>query len=117
MNDVKQLLEDEIFVETDQIKDLEFGSDEYKNSVEGVAKLTDRMIEIEKLELEREDKSLQKKESVKNRIIRACIDIAAIVIPTAVTVWGTKTTMKFEGDDGKIFTTTAGKNHSRKLFK
>lgn len=57
MNSIKEALHNEIETEFESLESLELGSDEYKIAVDGVTKLVDRAIEIEKLEKEAEQKS------------------------------------------------------------
>lgn len=50
MDDIKELLRKKIQEETSKLDGLEVGSNEYKAVVDGITKLTDRLVEIEKLE-------------------------------------------------------------------
>ena len=122
---IKTLLEVEIEDQFDKLSEMEKGSDEYKATVDSAIKLTDRMIELEKLEDERLDKEQSRKfdselklsevkEDRKDRIIKNCISIAGIVLPIIVTVWGTKTSLKFE-EEGTI-TTSIGRGFINKLL-
>lgn len=122
---IKTLLEVEIEDQFDKLSEMEKGSDEYKATVDSAIKLTDRMIELEKLEDERLDKEQSRKfdselklsevkEDRKDRIIKNCISVAGIVLPIALTVWGTKTSLKFE-EEGTI-TTSIGRGFINKLL-
>lgn len=122
---IKTLLEVEIEDQFDKLSEMEKGSDEYKATVDSAIKLTDRMIELEKLEDERLDKEQSRKfdselklsevkEDRKDRIIKNCISVAGIVLPIIVTVWGTKTSLKFE-EEGTI-TTSIGRGFINKLL-
>ena len=122
---IKTLLEVEIEDQFDKMSEMEKGSDEYKATVDSAIKLTDRMIELEKLEDERLDKEQSRKfdselklsevkEDRKDRIIKNCISVAGIVLPIIVTVWGTKTSLKFE-EEGTI-TTSIGRGFINKLL-
>ena len=122
---IKTLLEVEIEDQFDKLSEMEKGSDEYKATVDSTIKLTDRMIELEKLEDERLDKEQSRKfdselklsevkEDRKDRIIKNCISVAGIVLPIIVTVWGTKTSLKFE-EEGTI-TTSIGRGFINKLL-
>ena len=122
---IKTLLEVEIEDQFDKLSEMEKGSDEYKATVGSAIKLTDRMIELEKLEDERLDKEQSRKfdselklsevkEDRKDRIIKNCISVAGIVLPIIVTVWGTKTSLKFE-EEGTI-TTSIGRGFINKLL-
>ena len=122
---IKTLLEVEIEDQFDKLSEMEKGSDEYKATVDSAIKLTDRMIELEKLEDDRLDREQSRKfdselklsevkEDRKDRIIKNCISVAGIVLPIIVTVWGTKTSLKFE-EEGTI-TTSIGRGFINKLL-
>lgn len=122
---LKHLLEVEIEDQFDKLAEMEKGSDEYKAMVDSTIKLTDRMIELEKLEDERLDKEQDRdfdhelklnesKENKRDRIIKNGISIAGIILPIVLTVWGTKTSLKFE-EEGTI-TTTVGRGFINKLL-
>ena len=120
------LLHEEIESEFKELKKLEAGSEKYKLAVDGLTKLVDRAIEIDKLNDSAEDrreardadmeiKQQQLHEDVKDRKVRNGIAIAGIIIPTAVTIWGTLKSLKFE-ETGTI-TTNAGRNFISRIFK
>lgn len=110
------------------LDEMEAGSDEYKATVDGVAKLTDRLIELEKLELEKEAqararvteaneqqlKREQLAQEKRDRKISNLINIAGITVPAALTIWGTYKTMEFE-KEGTV-TTIFGREFFKKLF-
>ena len=140
--DIKKLLDEAISNELSNLETLELGSEEYKITVEGIAKLMDKKIEIEKLEhdsvekaKDRElesskfDKEMDEKaksrgieekklEQIKNektdQLFRNGIAIANIVVPTLVTIWGTFKTLKFE-ETGTV-TTIMGRGFVNKLI-
>lgn len=140
--DIKKLLDEAISDELSNLETLELGSEEYKITVEGIAKLMDKKIEIEKLEhdsvekaKDRElesskfDKEMDEKaksrgieekklEQIKNektdQLFRNGIAIANIVVPTLVTIWGTFKTLKFE-ETGTV-TTIMGRGFVNKLI-
>ena len=121
MSDVKTLLNEEIQMELENLKDLEMGTDEHKISVDLITKLLDREIELKKLENEKskrvednEFKKLQAKDENKDRLIRNGLTAAGIVIPTIVTIWGTLKTLKFE-ETGTV-TTMMGRGFVNKLL-
>lgn len=120
------LLHEEIESEFNELKKLEAGSEKYKLAVDGLTKLVDRAIEIDKLndsakdrrearDADMEIKQQQLYEDVKDRKVRNGIAIAGIIIPTAVTIWGTLKSLKFE-ETGTI-TTNAGRNFISRIFK
>lgn len=111
----------EIKEELKTLGKMEVGSDKHKGAVDSVTKLMDRAIEMEKLEVEREKcsnenyyKDEQLASDKKDRIVKDIINVASIVVPTTLAVWGTFVTLKFE-ETGTV-TTTAGRNFFSKLF-
>ena len=122
----ENMLHEEIQNEFEELKNIDVGSDKYKTAVDGLTKLMDRAIEIDKLDVgaeERRDtrdvdaelKQEQLEADVKDRKVRNAISLAGIVIPTAVTIWGTLKSLKFE-ETGTI-TTNAGRNFINRIFK
>lgn len=122
---IEDLLNRAICEDLENLENVEFGSDEYKVGVDGVTKLIDREIQLRQLEIdsldkedsrktENEFKAKQLKDGRIDRIIGYVINVAGIVIPVVVTIWGTKVSLKFE-EEGTI-TTTAGRNFFGKLF-
>ena len=119
---------DEIETQVKLLEEMEAGTDEYKVTVDGVTKLTDRVIELEKLNLQAEQLEKSKLDKLneerlkaeqlaaekKDRIISYVLKGAEIVIPLGVTIWGTFKTMEFERE-GTI-TTVFGREFFRKLF-
>ena len=112
--DIEKLLNEEIVLEFDCLRDLEAGTDEYKATVDGVTKLLDRAIEIDKLNIDHEEKLLLNKEEKKDRLIRHGINVASIVLPICVTIWGTLKSFKFE-EEGTV-TTIMGRGFINKLL-
>lgn len=123
--EIKTILLEEIEDELNELGGLDLGSDQYKASVDGVAKLMDRAIELEKIERESKDKvderenenqhrKTQDRLETRDRLIKNCIAVAGIVIPTVVTIWGTNKSLKFE-EDGTV-TTIMGRGFINKLL-
>lgn len=123
--ELEDLLEEEVKSQLKGLKDIEMGTDEYKATVDGLTKLTDRIIKIKENDSVADDKidaretevALKKRqmdEEKKDRRIRNGIAIAGIVIPTVVTVWGTIKSIKFE-QEGTI-TTIMGRGFIQKLL-
>lgn len=121
----EELLKNEICEDLKNLSNTEFGSDEYKIGVDAVTKLIDREAELRKIEVERiekieirkadeEFKTKQLKENRIEKVIGYVINVAGIVIPVIVTVWGTKISLKFE--ETGTMTTTAGRNFFGKIF-
>ena len=120
------MLHEEIQSEFEELKKIEVGSDKYKTAVDGLTKLMDRAIEIDKLNVSVEDrrdtrdvdaelKQEQLEADVKDRKVRNAISLAGIIIPTVVTIWGTLKSLKFE-ETGTV-TTNAGRNFMNQIFK
>lgn len=123
--DYMALLDDVIVNELKNLKDTKGETDEYKATVECVAKLMDRSIEIKKLTFDQtnklsrqviDDKAKvkQDEEDRKDRLIKNCISVAGIVIPALITIWGTLKSLKFE-QDGTV-TSMAGRAFVSRLF-
>ena len=122
---IETLLYDEIETEFDKLSKMEAGSDQYKVTLDGLTKLMDRAIEIEKVDIdckEKEEariseqlsKQQQMNDDKKDRLIKNIIGAAGVVLPLLVTIWGTKVSLKFE-ETGTI-TTPAGRNFIQRLF-
>ena len=123
---IRNVLENEIENEFEELGKIEVGTDKYKSAVDGVTKLVDKAIDLEKFYIEMEDKvdareneadlkAKQIKNDKRDQIVRNGIAIAGIVVPTAITIWGTLTTLKFE-EVGTV-TTNAGRAFMNRLFK
>lgn len=123
--EIKTILLEEIEDELNDLTKVTLGSEEYKASVDGIAKLMDRAIEMERMDRETKDKvderenenqnrQAQDKLETRDRLIKNCIAVAGIVVPTVVTIWGTKKSFEFE-KDGTI-TTIMGRGFINKLL-
>lgn len=121
----ENLLTEEIQAEIETLKGMELGSEPYKVAVDGITKLIDRSIDIEKYSAERKENAEEKEleaywkeresaEEKKDRRIKDGIAIAGIVLPIIVTIWGTKASFKFE-EEGTI-TTIMGRGFINKLL-
>ena len=118
---IKETLYKEIEDELQALNEIEVGTDEYKSSVDGVTKLLDRAIEIEKHEAEMKEreaeriaKNIQVAEEQKDRVVKNYISAGGVVLPLLVTIWGTLKSFKFE-KDGTI-TTIMGRGFINKLL-
>ena len=122
---IETLLNEEIQDEFKNLKEMELGTEDYKTTVDGLVKLVDRAIEIDKLNIAAQDKidsreievdlkQQQINDDKQDRKIRNAIAIAGIVIPTIVTVWGTFKSLKFE-KEGTV-TTIMGRGFIQKLL-
>lgn len=118
----RMLLNDEIKEELEELKKLELGTEQYKVTVDGLTKLIDRSIEIEKFNLsnieknsKREFEEAQIEAQIADQKTKNIISIIGIAVPTIVTIWGTLVSINFERTGN--FTTTAGRNFINKLFR
>lgn len=95
---IESTFRDEIMSELDEVSKLNFGSDEYKAGINGLAQLTDRLIEMSKLdsedaklELERAklDLEIEKfKEDKKDKKTKNRISVFGIAAPAAIAIVG-----------------------------
>lgn len=118
---IKETLYKEIEDELQALNEIKVGTDEYKSSVDGVTKLLDRAIEIEKHEAEMKEreaeriaKNIQVAEEQKDRVVKNYISAGGVVLPLLVTIWGTLKSFKFE-KDGTV-TTIMGRGFINKLL-
>ena len=122
---IKHRLSEEIEKEFEDLQRMKLGSDEHRTAVDELTKLVDRYNEMEKLDGEREEKAAnrliddefkaaQAKRDTINKWIDHVIAIAGIVLPLAVTIWGTKASFRFEKEDS--ITTIMGRGFVNKLL-
>lgn len=122
---IDTLLNDEIQNEFNDLKKIELGTEKYKTTVDGLTKLVDRAIEMNRIDMEFEEKAEareienslkqeQLKEEKSDRFVKNSIAIAGVVLPVVVTVWGTLKSLKFE-ENGSV-TTIVGRGFINKLL-
>ena len=122
---IETLLYDEIETEFEKLRTTEYGSEQYKVTVDGLTKLMDRAIEMEKVTNDCDDKAAtreneqlikakQLEDDKKDRLVKNIISAAGVVLPLIVTIWGTKVSLKFE-EEG-TFTTIMGRGFVNKLL-
>lgn len=128
MINYKEALDGEISTELEVLESMETNSEDYKIMVEGLTKLIDRSMELEKIEIskaqeaekiknEAEKMKFEAEQAKTNKIFQWIgygISAAGIVIPVAVTIWGTKVTLNFE-KEGTV-TTMLGRGFINKLL-
>lgn len=125
MTNIETLLHEEIQDGFDALSRMERGTETHKTTVDEVAKLFDKAIEIEKLEIEAKErekareieaslKRAQMEEDRKDRRVKNGIALGGIVLPLVVTIWGTFKTLKFE-EEGTV-TTMMGRGFINKLI-
>ena len=124
--DIKGLMSEEIKSELELLSDLEVGTDEYKSTVDSVTKLTDRVIEMEKLEVERLDKVESRKNDIElkqkqmkdekiDRYIKNGLTLFSTVGGWILIRWGAKSAWKFE-ETGSI-TSGPGRKFMDMIFR
>ncbi len=124
--EIEKLLHDEIVDELGGLNTLELGSDKYKVTTEGIVKLMDRAIEMDKLNKELDERQTNRNEDlelkyrqidaeIRDRKIKNVITVVISGVGTIVTIWGTLKTLKFE-EVGTV-TTIAGRNFINNIFK
>lgn len=122
---IETMMHEEIQSELEELSKIKVGSEEYKTAVDGITKLTDRVIEMSKSDREKEAKDRdreietnlkiqQMEEERKDRIIKNIIAVTGIAVPTVVTIWGTVKSIEFE-KEGTI-TTIMGRGFIQKLL-
>ena len=143
MTNIETLLHEEIQDGFDALSRMERGTKIHKTTVDEVVKLFDKAIEIEKIEVETKEKAkareieikkieieaderakareieaslkmAQMEEDRKDRRFKNGIAVGGIVLPLAVTIWGTFKTLKFE-EEGTV-TTMMGRGFINKLI-
>lgn len=101
------------------------GSPEHKALAAEHDALVGKAIDMERVEIERADKTAtreseqlmkqqQMEDEKKDRLVKNIITAAGIILPLAVTIWGTKVSLKFE-EEG-TFTTIMGRGFINKLL-
>lgn len=119
------LLNEVITNNLERLNEMEAGTEEYDKIVNSVTKLMDRFIEIDKLNIEHEEKidiqktdtELKLKQMKDDRIdrwVRNGITLVSVGGGLILTYWGSKKSWKFE-ETGTI-TSTAGREFMKKLF-
>lgn len=120
------LLNEEVESQLEEVHKISLGTDESKIAIDGVAKLADRSIELEKLRIQEEDLAEKRNmdyelrsEQIKKEHLRGMIDIGTKVLiglgGLALSVWGTIYTTNFEREDN--YTTSASRSWISGLFK
>ena len=98
----------------ENLETLPIDSDQYKAEIDNIAKLMDRLIEMEKVEVDKLDKAENRKNEKTDRLVKNILTGASIVIPSVLTVWGTCKSIKFE--ETGTFTTIMGRGFISKLL-
>jgi hypothetical protein len=118
---IENLLRGEIESEFEKLNEMEIGTEKYKVTVDGLVKLIEKAIDIEKIETEVEStnadmafKTKQMEDENKDRFVKNAIAVAGIIVPVGVTIWGTLASFDFE-KEGTV-TTIMGRGFINKLL-
>lgn len=122
---VKHLLNEEIVSEIENLNKVPLGSEEHKIAADALAKLLDKSIEMDKLDLEYQDKVESREaannlklaeieEEKKDRRVKNVLTGVSVIGGFALTVWGTIKSIEFE-KNGTI-TTIMGRGFIQKLL-
>ena len=123
--ELKELIQKEVESELKVLSTADVGSDKYKATVDHIVKLTDKVIDMEKLEIESEKASEQLnansdlkwqeiEANSKDRKTQNRIAIAGLIVNSALIVWGTLKTFKF--DNTSTVTSTLGRDILRRFI-
>ena len=104
---VQRLLREEIESEFKELSKIAPGGEDYKIAVDGITKLMDRAIEMEKNEIDRQDridardgenefKTKQMEDEKKDRFVKNLLTGVGTIGGLVVTIWGAKKAWKFE---------------------
>lgn len=104
---IQRLLREEIESEFKELSKIAPGGEDYKVAVDGITKLMDRAIEMEKNEIDRQDridardsenelKTKQIEDEKKDRFVKNLLTGIGTIGGLMVTIWGAKKAWKFE---------------------
>ena len=104
---IQRLLREEIESEFKELSTIAPGGEDYKIAVDGITKLMDRAIEMEKNEIDRQDridardsenefKTKQMEDEKKDRFVKNLLTGIGTIGGLVVTIWGAKKAWKFE---------------------
>ena len=125
MMSIKSLVDEEIRSEIEEISKIEVGSEKHKASVDALAKLLDKSIELERLDVEAQEKyesriaenelkMKQLKDEKRDRIVKNVLTCVSVVGGFGVTIWGTLKSLKFE--ENGVVTSIVGRGFIQKLL-
>ena len=103
--EIEQLLQDEIKDELQGLSTLELGSDKYKVTTDGIVKLMDKAIEMDKINRDQDERQANRNEDlelkyrqieaeIRDRKVKNVITVVISGVGTVVTIWGTLKTLK-----------------------
>lgn len=111
--EIKKQLEEVISLKLKEAKDTE--SDKSKSAVDDAAKLTDRLIEIEKMERDEKAQKEEQIHQVKKERWQNGISIASVAVPSVISLYGICRTFKFD-EAGGIISSTLGRGFLNKVI-
>ena len=122
---IKSLVDEEIRSEIEEISKIEVGSEKHKASVDALAKLLDKSIELERLDVEAQEKYesriaenelklKQLKDEKRDRIVKNVLTGVSVIGGFGVTIWGTLKSLKFE--ENGVVTSIVGRGFIQKLL-
>ena len=122
---VETLLHDRIETVSAKLDNAAPGTPEHKALAAEYNDLMSRAIEMDRVEIDCEDRAAVREneqrmkeqemaDDKKDRVVKNIISAAGILLPLAVTVWGTVVSLKFE-EEG-TFTTIMGRGFVNKLL-
>jgi hypothetical protein len=112
---IKHVLDEEIRNELENLGRETIGSDEYKANVDGVTKLLDRKIELEKLEVESSERIEAREAEKKDRLISHGVTVGTFLGSAGIYFLAFVASTNFERTG--TFTTEGGKSALRNLLK
>lgn len=112
--DVKDVLIDEFIEEVEKLRTMEVGSEMHETTLNGITKLADRLIEIEKFEAEQEEKKTQRTEEKQDRHIKYGITIGTTLFSALVYGLAFVASTNFERFGS--FTTKGGQGSIKELL-
>lgn len=113
MINYKELLDQQI---TTELKELGNITDqkEFDERVRYISVMIDKSIDLEGMEDKKKAEKNKTIIDILDKIVGYTVDVAGIVLPLLVTIWGTKVTLEFE-QEGSV-TTIIGKGFFNKLL-
>jgi hypothetical protein len=111
---IEELLEEDLASEMEKLRQTPYDDKAYGAVSDTVDMLMGKKIEMDKAKSEQLFREQQLEDEKKDRLIKNAISVAGIVLPLAVTIWGTKVSLKFE-EEG-TFTTIMGRGFINKLL-
>ena len=116
-----EIIEAEVLKEMSSIDNMEVGTDQHKVAVDTVSKLTDKMIDLKKIELEEKKIKMENEEKMrlhaieiekakkdqKDQKVKNGIAIAGIAAPLVVAIWAN--IYNWYKEEGSIMSSSGGK--------